>query len=953
MKHKSMYQKLITLICVLLLGLVNLFAQVKYDTLQWWDLSHYSASTIADLTADTERWTPMYKGETLQRYSNKVPTDGAPMTASGRVISELSGLLIGEGIESGSFLLRHNMGESQNGMQMQRVAPVTILGVKQGDVVLVEIKSSSKNSAGIASVENMEGECGEGYYTTSNYKTYEFKVVADGNASFTNMGGVVVRSIGLLKKYEDERPRVATPEIIVNGNEIQISCSTEGATIYYSLIEHGEVQDYAICYEGAFTLNRPAVIRAIASKEGMRDSEEQTFRYGFSSVTWPYAGRPYYLDPEKLDRGLIAVPASSGGGMIVNWRRLITDDESISFALYRDEKPLTLSLRDGATTYHDPSGSKSSHYRLEVLQGDVVTERAEARILAQGYWDLPLQRPAGGETLSGTYEYVPGDCMVGDIDADGDYELVMKWDPSNQQDNSISGFTGPVLIDCYRMDGSHLWRIDLGKNIRAGAHYTQLLVYDFDQDGCAEIACKTAPGTIDGEGNPVLLPGDDATADYRDNEGSKTGVVIRGPEYLTVFSGKNGAALATTRYNPPRDTISNWGDSYGNRSERYLAAVAYLDGEHPSLVMCRGYYTSAFLWAVDFDGSHLATRWLHASTRPGYGAYGEGAHSISVADVDGDGCDEIIYGACAIDNDGTLLYRTGLGHGDAMHVGDLDPDRPGLEVMMVHEDLAARYGVEMHDAMTGEILCGYFAGVDVGRGLCADVDAESRGCEYWSTADQGVYDVQGKQISTKRPSVNFRTFWDGDELEEFCESGKIEKYQGRNSNIKTLVNFSSKYGAGTNLIKYTPCLQADIWGDWREEVIYYDEKTKSHLMIFSSPYSCTFGVPTLMHDHHYRMATVWQTSAYNQPPHLSYYLPDYVAYIKAGGSSGFDTPSSPLSYVVSRRYYDLMGRRLISAPQSGVVIGETEYADGTIIRKKVSLNSNRSLGSQVTFKNTF
>lgn len=941
-----MYQKLVVMCSFLLLWVGQNYAQVTYDTLRWWDLSHYSASTLADLAADTERWTPMYKGETLQRYANNVSTDGAPMIASGREIVELSGLLIGEGIESGSFLLRHNMGESQNGMQMQRVAPVTILDVKQGDVVLVEIKSSSKNSAGIASVENMEGECGEGHYTSTNYKTYEFKVIADGNASFTNMGGVVVRSIGVVKKYEDQRSRVATPQITVDGDEVQITCPTEGATIYYSQVQHGEVMDYARLYDGPFTLKPSMVVlRAVAVKDGMQNSEEQTYRIT-TPVTLPYAGRPFYLDPEKLDRGLIALPALSGGGMMVSWRRLITDDEGISFVLYRDDKPMSLSLKDGCTTYHDPSGNKSSRYRLEVLQEGVVTETAEARILAQGYWDLPLRRPAGGETSSGTYEYVPGDCMVGDIDADGDYELIMKWDPSNQKDNSHTGYTGPVLIDCYRMDGTHLWRIDLGKNIRAGAHYTQLLVYDFDQDGCAELACKTAPGTIDGEGNPVLLPGDDATADYRNSEENRPGIVISGPEYLTVFSGKSGAALATTRYNPPRDTISNWGDTYGNRSERYLAAVAYLDGKHPSLVMCRGYYTSAFLWAVDFDGSHLSTRWLHASTRPGYGAYGEGAHSISVADVDGDGCDEIIYGACAIDDDGSLLYRTGLGHGDAMHVGDLDPDRPGLEVMMVHEDVAARYGIEMHDALTGEILSGYYAGVDVGRGLCADVDADSRGCEYWSTVDDGVYNLQGEKISTRRPSVNFRTYWDGDELEEFCETGKIEKYQGRNSSIKTLVNFSSKYGAGTNLIKYTPCLQADIWGDWREEVIYYDEETKSHLMIFSSPYACSFGVPTLMHDHHYRMATVWQTSAYNQPPHLSYYLPDYVSYIKAGGSLDLNSPTSHTSRVVSRKYYDLMGRRLMVAPQSGVVIEEAECADGTIIRKKVSLTNASVLGNE-------
>ena len=424
------------------------------------------------------------------------------------------------------------------------------------------------------------------------------------------------------------------------------------------------------------------------------------------------------------------------------------------------------------------------------------------------------------------------------------------------------------------------------------------------------MACKTVPGTIDGQGKAVLMGSDSKDADYRNSNG----VITSGSEYLTVFNGLTGAEMATTAYTPAR-SITDFGDKSGNRSERYLACVAYLDGKHPSLVMCRGYYTAAYLWAVDFDGSSLSTRWLHSSNKQNIGAYGEGAHSLSVADVDGDGKDEIIYGACAIDDDGQLLYRTGLHHGDALHVGDFMPDRNGLEVMMVHEETTAAYGIEMHDAFTGEHLSGVKAGSDVGRGLCADIDASVRGCEYWGF-ENNVYDCNGNLISTKKPTINFRTYWDGDLYDELTERGEITKWS--RSGSKSLVNMRTKYKAGVNLIKYTPCLQADIFGDWREEQIYYDAETRSHLWIFSTPYETNYSIPTLMHDHQYRMATVWQTAAYNQPPHLSYYLPDYVATLT--GIDEIAAADDASASEDSESIYSLSGQRVTSPSHGGVYI---------------------------------
>ena len=936
--------------CALLLSAclsLACFAQTTYDTIQSWNLAEYSAQTLANLAADTDHWTPMYKSEVLQRYCNNLPTDGLPLQANGQVIAEVEGLLVGSGIEAGSLLLRHNMGSSQNGMQMQRIAPVSIPGLQAGQRVTVAIKSSSSAPQGIAQLNNLSGSYGPDTYPSTYFKTYGFDVVADGEVSWTNSGGVVVQSVAVLRVKEDQREQVATPLIKVEGKQVSLSCETPDAVLWYSLVDHAEVLDYARPYTGPFELNRSCRFRAIAQKEGMRDSQLADTSLQVA-MSFPFAGRPRVLDPEALDRGAVASFTGSGSRYLINWRSLIDDPAQLSFNVYRDGVRLNDSPITDRSNYLDYAGAAGSEYTVEALLGDEVVETAPVQVLPKGYLDIPLNRPAGGTTESGDFYYIPGDCMVADLDGDKAYEVIMKWDPSNGRDNSESGYTGNVLIDAYRMDGTQLWRIDLGKNIRAGAHYTQLMVYDLDGDGRAELACKTAPGTIDGLGNYVLMGQDDPQADYRTTVGGKSGVIIDGPEYLTVFGGLTGEALATAAYKPPRDTISNWGDSYGNRCERYLACVAYLDGERPSLVMARGYYTAAFLWAVDFDGGKLSTRWLHSSIPGGIGAYGQGAHSIATADVDGDGRDEIIFGACTIDDDGSIIYRTGLGHGDAMHVGDFMPDRPGLEVMMVHEEVSAQYGLEMHDALTGEIISGKFTGSDVGRGLCADVDPGSRGHEYWSTAGYEVYNGAGTVLSTKRPTVNFRTYWDGDLQCETTERGVITKWQGRTQNAATLVDMPNKYGAGTNVIKYTPCLQADIFGDWREEQIYYDNATMSHLWIFATPYASNYKIPTLMHDHHYRMATVWQTTAYNQPPHLSFYLPDYIEYLTglpvlpgSGDDSNAwfdddfrgDASSQSAKQVVSISFYNLLGQA-IAEPGHGLYIRECLHSDGSLSRQK-------------------
>ena len=913
MKHKCIF---------LLFALLNcsvLMAQNGYDTIRTWNFKTLSAESVTNLEADTEHWEWNTKG----RYMSKFDTDGSPLKANGSIIAEYEGISIGKGVSAGNLLLWKKE-SSNNGMQMQNSAEVKIGTQKKGYVVEVKIKSSSKNLAGIMAISNMTGLVGKDTYTTSSYKTYEFTVKEDGEVGFTPTAGVIIQSVTVLSPGEGEA--VAKPEIAIDGTSFTVNCSTEGAYIYYCIVDHANAWDYAIPYQGKVSPGRSCRVRAYAVKEGMMRSEVAE-AYIEVPLHLPYAGRPFVLDPEKLSRGAIATKTSTG--YLVNWRWLINDPEDIAFNVYRNGTKLNNSPISNKTNLLDKAGKDTDKYTVEAISNGMVMETASALMLKKGYLDIPINRPESGETPSGKYEYVPGDCMVADVDGDNEYEIIMKWDPCNygeeknssptgagQKDNSQVSYTGPVLIDGYRMDGTHLWRIDLGKNIRAGAHYTQLMVYDLDGDGKAELACKTAPGTIDGKGNYVLLGDDKADADYRSASASSLGTITTGPEYLTVFSGLTGEALATTHYQPAHNIISNseWGDSYGNRSERYLAAVAYLDGEHASLVMCRGYYTAAFLWAVDFDGKELKTKWLHSSTHGGIGAYAEGAHTVQVADVDGDLRDEIIYGSCAIDDDGSLMYRTGLGHGDAMHVGDLMPDRPGLEVMMVHEETTAKYGIEMHDALTGEHISGEYTGSDVGRGVCADVDENYRGCEYWGYGSN-FYTAEGEIVGSKRPSANFRTYWDGDLQEEITETGFIYKWKGVTKGQSAIVDMPSVYGIGTNLIKYTPNLQADIFGDWREEQIYYDKATRSHLYIFSTPYTSDYKVPCLMHDHHYRMATVWQTAAYNQPPHLSFYLPDYVT--GTTGISHVDTDR--LHPHNDDRMFNLSGQR-VSHAYKGIVI---------------------------------
>lgn len=603
---------------------------------------------------------------------------------------------------------------------------------------------------------------------------------------------------------------------------------------------------------------------------------------------------------EKLSRGVVAVRFETNK-VWISWRMFGTDPDNISFDLYRETSGKEVKLNQkpisDVTFFVDEKAdlSQQNSYFVRPVINKKKQQKSAKFVLAgnspvRQYLSVPLQTPQG---------YTPNDASVGDLDGDEEYEIVLH-QVGRGRDNSQAGVTTEPILQAYKLNGTLLWTINLGKNIREGAHYTQFLVYDFDGDGRAEIACKTADGTIDGRGKVI----GDKNADWRFPEGTMidlvnrtgksekrntSGFILQGPEYLTVFDGLTGAELATTEYIPPRHPSKQnptseemrevWGDGNGNRVDRFLAAVAYLDGEHPSLVFTRGYYTRSVLAAFDFRNGKLTNRWVFdtSANEENQKFAGQGFHNLSVSDIDDDGKDEIVFGAMVVDDDGTGLYSTGFGHGDAMHLSDLDPTRPGLEVFGIQERFDDA-GAHFRDARTGEILWklpSVKAGEDgegPGRGLSLDIDPRHKGFESWvfGAGITGLYNAKGEKISDKMPrSCNFGIFWDGDLLSELLDRNMIFKWNWEKETTDVL--FTAEGTMSNNGTKSTPVLSADILGDWREEFILRSIDNQE-LRIYTTTIPAKYRFYTFMHDPQYRLSIAWQNVAYNQPPHTSFYF---------------------------------------------------------------------------------
>lgn len=595
---------------------------------------------------------------------------------------------------------------------------------------------------------------------------------------------------------------------------------------------------------------------------------------------------------EHLDRGIYAV--KSGNGMFVSWRWNADDDDNAEFRLYRDGQLIyTSKAGTGATSYQDNGGNANSKYRVDTVANGAVVSSEDCHFNSgKNYFDIPLNSPGS--------QYTPNDCCVGDVDGDGQYEIFLKWDPNNSQDNSKSGYTDNVFIDCVTLEGKTLWRVDLGKNIRAGQHYTQMCVADFDSDGKAELITKTADGTKDGTGKVI----GDGSKDYR-NAG---GYILEGAEYMTLFDGQTGAALDTINFPVPRGDVSAWGDKYGNRVDRFNSGIAYLDGVHPSAVYGRGYYTRMTISAVDVVDRKLSVRWIFDSNNKGSeSAAGQGNHNLMTADVDGDGKQEISMGDCVIDDNGKLLWSSGKGHGDAQHLGDFIPERPGLELWQCHEH-GPSYGVTLFDASNGQVIFHKDGDKDTGR-CCADnVWAGNPGAEFWGARPaKAVLDQNGKTIANLSPSMNFLIYWDGDLEREMLSGTMISKMK---SATQIDYFFNADGCESNNSTKAVPCMTADLFGDWREELIMRTTDNQK-LRVWCTTSQTDIRLTTLMHDTQYRTQNCCQQSAYNQPPHTSFFL-----------GTGYSLPERP----------------------NVAVLGGNEFtiADGTLIKElEVSDKSNR------------
>ena len=613
------------------------------------------------------------------------------------------------------------------------------------------------------------------------------------------------------------------------------------------------------------------------------------------------------LNLEHLDRGVVAF--RDGAQVIVSWRTLSSDAIGQSFDVFRNGQKLnTAPLTKGGSFFID-SQPLTVDATYEVRGGSCDGSFTLKADTPKGYLPLKLQKPAAGTTPdSETFTYSANDASVADVDGDGQYEIILKWDPSNAHDNAHDGYTGPTLFDCYRLDGTLLWRIDMGINIRSGAHYVPFIAYDLDGDGKAEFIVKTSDGTRDGLGQII----GDSLADYRhrapenaqnptpEREWSKynkqgrpkTGRILTGAEYITVFNGLTGKAMDTKPYIPERGNLKDWGDDYANRSDRMLAAVGYLDGKHASAIFCRGYYTRTVLAAWDWDGRELKQHWVFDTDAPGTGKdgkphstyAGQGNHNLRVADVDGDGCDEITYGSMAVDHDGIGLYNTGMGHGDAIHLMAFDPTTDELQVWDCHEN--RRDGSDFRKAKTGEIIFQLPSKSDVGRAMAADIDPENPGVEMWSTDSHGIRNIKGDVLYTAMDpddpqhqqhlklgdrylSVNFGIWWDGDLLRELLDHETVSKYDWQQKTIADVKHFDGV--VFNNDTKSNPCLAADILGDWREEVIARTPDS-DELRIFITPIPTDYRINCLMEDIPYRLSTAAQNVGYNQPSEPGFYL---------------------------------------------------------------------------------
>ena len=624
---------------------------------------------------------------------------------------------------------------------------------------------------------------------------------------------------------------------------------------------------------------------------------------------------------DPISRGVVAVKVDAG--VFVSWRILAEEYYDVKYNVYRNgtklnAQPLSVS------NFTDTGGNAQSQYTVKaVVRGVEGAASTVASVWPQykynscetGYFDIPLAKVynKSGEDITSTY--IANDAEVADLDGDGEMEIIIKrLSTLDSNDLFVSRTDGAYdRIDAYKLDGTLMWWIDVGPNmVSGGSHELNIIAYDWDGDGRAEVILRG--------GDDMMIHGRhtsniawSSNKDWPQRIGQKNvdtrGSVSHtanmtytntGNEYLIYLDGYTGVVYdaigKTYTYPLPRlesddeNLKKAWGDDYGHRSSKYFFGAPYFDGKTPSIFLARGIYTRHKMVAYDVNPSthELTERWRW-SNNGGWDDpwYGNGNHNFCIADVDQDGRDEIVYGSMVVDDNGHGLTTTGLGHGDALHCSDFDPYREGLEIFACNENEPC---CNYRNATTSKLYYRQTSSSDDGRALCANFSNTYPGAMGRTTQTGLVSCVKDAVISEIGDYIawndlNFRIYWDGDLLSEVLNSPGTE----RDAKIDKPGSGRLFTSSGCQMNNYTknhPCFSGDIIGDWREELILRVGEGHDSIRIYTTAMPTDYGIYTLWHDHQYRQAMVWQMHAYNQPPHLSYFL---------GELEGITTPPPPLT----------------------------------------------------------
>lgn len=632
--------------------------------------------------------------------------------------------------------------------------------------------------------------------------------------------------------------------------------------------------------------------------------------------------------------------ASGIASALISWRLLKTDPSNVAFDIYKSvdgetEVKLNEEPISNTTSWVDADidVSKTNVYRVTLAnQAETLCDYTFTSEMAEKFYhEIRLNMNVPDASIT----YSPDDIQLGDLDGDGELEIVVKREPYDGANMGV-WFNGTTLLEAYKMDGTFLWRIDLGINIRSGSHYTSYVLYDFDGDGLCEIAFRSSEGTKFADGK-IITDANGKVNDYRNRQtdgkgwysgaaiardqndpstATTCGLIMEGPEYISICRGYDGREI-TRIDNIPRggegSKVSRakywseyWGDDFGNRMDRFFIGVAYLDGipdettgvrvANPSLIISRGIYKNWQVWALDLKGNELVSRWKFDTADHSSKWLGMCSHCFRVADLDGDGRDEILYGSAAIDDNGSELWCSGNGHGDILHVGKFIKDRSGLQIVASFEESkdyegqGNGYACQVIDARNGSMITGHGRNLpvdasDVGRCIVADVDPDSPDFEYWSSTQEGMFSCNGTGlVSTTYPTgiangvmYNVAIYWSGQSTREMYDRTCIVSYKDNpdvnKTNKKRLLSFKDAYGTndGNHGTKYNPCYYGDFLGDYREEVILGSSDNKS-IYIFSTNHPTTHRLPHLMTDHNYDMSQAMQNMGYNQGTNLGYYV---------------------------------------------------------------------------------